>query len=133
MSQYLILTWFRVPEGSGVPADLETRVVSYIAGPHRFCRYCIAVPSHSFGSFFASSPTFLISLPLYNIYIMAPSQRGWQMIEIVSVLVSLSLISVVLRMFARLRRRVGFGIDDYLSVVSIVLLIAMLIELILCE
>ena len=55
------------------------------------------------------------------------------MIEIVSVLVSLSLISVVLRVFARLRRRVGFGIDDYLSIVSVVLLIAMLIELILCE
>ena len=47
--------------------------------------------------------------------------------------VFLSLVSVVLRMFARLRRRVGFGIDDYLSVASIVLLIAMLIELILCE
>jgi hypothetical protein len=55
------------------------------------------------------------------------------MIEIVSVLVSLSLISVVLRMFARLRRRVSFGIDDYLSVMSMVLMIAMLIELILCE
>lgn len=55
------------------------------------------------------------------------------MIEIVTVLVFLSLVSVVLRMFARLRRRVGFGVDDYLSSVSIVLLIAMLIELILCE
>lgn len=64
---------------------------------------------------------------------MAPSTRGWEMIEIVTVLVFLSLVSVVLRMFARLRRRVGFGIDDYLSVASIVLLIAMLIELILCE
>ncbi|CAG8926924.1 unnamed protein product [Penicillium salamii] len=62
---------------------------------------------------------------------MAPSQRGWEMIEIVTVLVSLSLISVVLRLFARLRRRVGFGIDDYLSAISILLLIAMLIELIL--
>ncbi|KAJ5328835.1 hypothetical protein N7541_001037 [Penicillium brevicompactum] len=62
---------------------------------------------------------------------MAPSQRGWEMIEIVTVLVFLSLVSVVLRMFARLRRRVGFGVDDYLSSVSIVLLIAMLIELIL--
>lgn len=55
------------------------------------------------------------------------------MIEIVSVLVSLSLISVVLRMVARFRRRVGFGIDDYLSAVSMLLLIAMLIELILCK
>jgi uncharacterized membrane protein len=63
---------------------------------------------------------------------MAPSKKGWQMIEIVSVLVSLCLISVVLRVFARLHRRVRFGIDDYLSVVSMVLLIAMLIELVLC-
>lgn len=55
------------------------------------------------------------------------------MIEIVSVLVSLSLISVVLRMVARFRRRVGFGLDDYLSAVSMLLLIAMLIELILCK
>ncbi|KAJ5462499.1 hypothetical protein N7530_010704 [Penicillium desertorum] len=53
------------------------------------------------------------------------------MIEIVSVLVSLCPILVVLRVFARLHRRVRFGIDDYLSVVSMVLLIAMLIELIL--
>lgn len=64
---------------------------------------------------------------------MAPSERGWEMIEIVSVLVSLSLISVVLRMVARFRRRVGFGLDDYLSAVSMLLLIAMLIELILCK
>ncbi|KAJ5085275.1 hypothetical protein N7532_010046 [Penicillium argentinense] len=60
---------------------------------------------------------------------MAPSTRGWQMIEIVSVLVALCLISVVLRVVARLRRRVGFGVDDYLSIVSMVLMIAMLIEL----
>lgn len=81
---------------------------------------------------FASfTPTFLLHCPLSDT--MAPSQRGWEMIEIVTVLVFLSLVSVVLRMFARLRRRVGFGVDDYLSSVSIVLLIAMLIELILCE
>lgn len=55
------------------------------------------------------------------------------MIVIILVLVCLSLITVVLRMFARFRRRVGFGVDDYLSVASIVLLIGMLIELILCE
>lgn len=55
------------------------------------------------------------------------------MIEIVSVLVALCLICVVLRVFARFRRRVGFGVDDYLSIVSMVLMIAMLVELILCE
>lgn len=64
---------------------------------------------------------------------MAPSARGWQMIEIVTVLVALCLISVVLRVVARMRRRVAFGVDDYLSVVSLVLMIAMLIELGLCE
>lgn len=64
---------------------------------------------------------------------MAPSARGWQMIEIVSVLVALCLVSVVLRVIARIRRRVGFGVDDYLSVLSMVLMIAMLIELGLCE
>ncbi|KAJ5306827.1 hypothetical protein N7508_005842 [Penicillium antarcticum] len=62
---------------------------------------------------------------------MAPSNRGWAMIEIVSVLVSLCLISTALRVFARLRRRVGFGIDDYLSMGAMVLMIGMLIELIL--
>lgn len=64
---------------------------------------------------------------------MAPSARGWQMIEIVTVLVALCFISVVLRIVARLQRRVGFGVDDYLSVISMVLMIAMLIELGLCE
>ena len=55
------------------------------------------------------------------------------MIEIVSVLVALCLISLVLRVFARIRRRVGFGVDDYLSMLSMVLLIGMLIELIFCK
>lgn len=55
------------------------------------------------------------------------------MIEIVTVLVALCFISVVLRVVARLQRRVGFGVDDYLSVISMVLMIAMLIELGLCE
>lgn len=64
---------------------------------------------------------------------MAPSARGWEMIEIVTVLVALCFISVVLRVAARLQRRVGFGIDDYLSVLSMVLMIAMLVELGLCE
>jgi uncharacterized membrane protein len=63
---------------------------------------------------------------------MAPSKKGWQMIEIISVLVSLCLISVVMRVVARLHRRVRFGVDDYLSMISMVLLVAMLIELILC-
>ncbi|KAJ5237985.1 hypothetical protein N7489_008076 [Penicillium chrysogenum] len=62
---------------------------------------------------------------------MAPSKKGWQMIEIISVLVSLCLISVVMRVVARLHRRVRFGVDDYLSMISMVLLVAMLIELIL--
>lgn len=55
------------------------------------------------------------------------------MIEIVSVLVSLCLISVVLRVIARLRRRVGFGVDDYLCFLAMVLMMAMLVELSLCQ
>lgn len=55
------------------------------------------------------------------------------MIEIVTILVALCFISVVLRVVARLQRRVGFGVDDYLSVLSMVLMIAMLIELGLCK
>lgn len=55
------------------------------------------------------------------------------MIEIVTVLVALCFISVVLRVVARLQRRVGFGVDDYLSVFSMVFMIAMLIELGLCK
>ena len=64
---------------------------------------------------------------------MTPSPRGWQTIEIVTVLVALCFISVVLRVVARLQRRVGFGVDDYLSVLSMVFMIAMLIELGLCK
>jgi hypothetical protein len=81
---------------------------------------------------FVSHFSCLISEPLVHT-IMAPSARGWQMIEIVTVLVALCFISVVLRVVARLQRRVGFGVDDYLSVLSMVLMIAMLIELGLCE
>ncbi|KAJ5936610.1 hypothetical protein N7466_003060 [Penicillium verhagenii] len=62
---------------------------------------------------------------------MGASARGLQMIEIVSVLVALCFVCVVLRVVARLRRRVGFGVDDYLSIVSMVLMLAMLVELIL--
>ncbi|KAJ5802054.1 uncharacterized protein N7503_004504 [Penicillium pulvis] len=62
---------------------------------------------------------------------MALSARGTQMIVIVSVLVALCAICVALRVVARLRRRVGFGVDDYLSILSMVLMLAMLVELIL--
>ncbi|KAJ5781126.1 hypothetical protein N7457_006286 [Penicillium paradoxum] len=62
---------------------------------------------------------------------MEPSRKGWHMIEIVSVLVFLCLVSVALRVIARIRRRVGFDVDDYLSIVSMVLLIGMLAELVL--
>lgn len=64
---------------------------------------------------------------------MATSARGWKMIEIVTVLVALYLISVVMRVFARIKRRVRLGVDDYLSILSMVLMIAMLIQLGLCK
>ncbi|KAA8648461.1 uncharacterized protein ATNIH1004_004346 [Aspergillus tanneri] len=60
---------------------------------------------------------------------MSITSRGGEMISIVSVLVGVALITVIMRVFARLKRRVGFGVDDYLCFLSMVLLIAMLIEL----
>lgn len=55
------------------------------------------------------------------------------MIAIVAVLVGLGFITTVLRVFARLKRRVGFGVDDYLIFGAMFLLIGMLIELVLCK
>jgi hypothetical protein len=54
------------------------------------------------------------------------------MIIIISVLISLSIICVILRIFARVKRRIGFGLDDYLCFVATIFLISMLIELVLC-
>lgn len=64
---------------------------------------------------------------------MTVTSRGAEMICIVSVLVGLSLISVILRVFARMKRSIGLGMDDYLCFLSLTLLIAMLIELVLCK
>jgi len=55
------------------------------------------------------------------------------MVAIVTVLVGVSFIAVLLRIFARFKRQVRFGVDDYLCFISMVLLFAMLIELGLCE
>lgn len=55
------------------------------------------------------------------------------MITIVSVLVALAMGAVVLRVVARLKRRVRFAVDDYLCFFSMVMLLSMLIELVLCE
>lgn len=55
------------------------------------------------------------------------------MIIIVTVLVALATVAVVLRMIARVRLRLKFGIDDYLCLIALVCLYGMLIELILCE
>ncbi|KAJ5641413.1 hypothetical protein N7490_005413 [Penicillium lividum] len=62
---------------------------------------------------------------------MVASARGLQMIEIVSVLVALCCICVALRVVARVHRRVSFGVDDYLSLLSMILMLAMLVELVL--
>ncbi|KAJ5765735.1 hypothetical protein N7520_005294 [Penicillium odoratum] len=62
---------------------------------------------------------------------MAASVRGLQMIEIISILVALCCICVALRVVARARRRVSFGVDDYLSLLSMMLMLAMLVELVL--
>lgn len=64
---------------------------------------------------------------------MSLTERGGAQIRTVSVLVALSIIAVALRIFARFKRRVGFGVDDYLCFISMLLLISMLVELALCE
>jgi hypothetical protein len=63
---------------------------------------------------------------------MAPSVKGWEQIEIVSVLVGLATIAVIFRIFARIKRRAGFDIDDYLCFAALAFLFSMFIELILC-
>ncbi|KAF9894627.1 hypothetical protein FE257_006515 [Aspergillus nanangensis] len=60
---------------------------------------------------------------------MSLPKRGGEMIAIVSVLVGLSLVATMMRAWARLKRRVPFGIDDYLCFVSMFLLLVMEVEL----
>ncbi|PWY86574.1 integral membrane protein [Aspergillus sclerotioniger CBS 115572] len=50
---------------------------------------------------------------------------------VISVLVGLACLSTVLRIAARVKRHTGFGMDDHLCFVAIVLMVGMLIELIL--
>lgn len=64
---------------------------------------------------------------------MVLTSRGGEIIAIVSVLVGISFIATILRAWARLKRRVPFGMDDYLCFLAMVLLIAMEIELVLCQ
>ncbi|KAI2997295.1 hypothetical protein CBS147346_8838 [Aspergillus niger] len=64
---------------------------------------------------------------------MGPSPKGKEMIVIVSVLVGLTCLSMTLRFVARVKRRTGFGVDDCLCFVAVVLMLGMLIELILCK
>ncbi|KAL4786632.1 hypothetical protein BJX76DRAFT_354991 [Aspergillus varians] len=62
---------------------------------------------------------------------MTLTSRGAEMIATVTVLVGVSITAVFLRVFARYKRRVNFGIDDCLCFLSVILLLAMLVELIL--
>ncbi len=55
------------------------------------------------------------------------------MVATVTVLVGLSILAVCFRVAARYKRRVRFDIDDYLCFLSAILLLAMLVELILCK
>lgn len=55
------------------------------------------------------------------------------MIIIVAVLVGLSTVAAITRIFARLKLRVKLEMDDYLCFAGVLLLYGMLIELILCE
>lgn len=54
------------------------------------------------------------------------------MIRIVTALVALATLAVVLRIVARLKRRLDFGLDDYLCFAALLLLYGMFIELMLC-
>ncbi|BDD56021.1 hypothetical protein MPDQ_003243 [Monascus purpureus] len=62
---------------------------------------------------------------------MAPGSRGLEMIGIISALVGVATIAVILRIIARLKRRLHFGVDDYLCFTALVLLYGMFVELIL--
>ncbi|KAL4916652.1 hypothetical protein BDW62DRAFT_218626 [Aspergillus aurantiobrunneus] len=62
---------------------------------------------------------------------MTLTGRGSEMIAAVTILVGLSISAVFLRVFARYRRRVQLGMDDYLCFLSATLLLAMLVELVL--
>ncbi|KFX92796.1 hypothetical protein O988_07117 [Pseudogymnoascus sp. VKM F-3808] len=62
---------------------------------------------------------------------MAPSERGWRMIIIVAVLVGLATIATVLRIVARLKRRVKIEMDDYLCFIALFLLYGMFVQLVL--
>ncbi|KFY42388.1 hypothetical protein V494_02439 [Pseudogymnoascus sp. VKM F-4513 (FW-928)] len=62
---------------------------------------------------------------------MAPSEREWKMMIIVSVLVGLATVSAILRLYARYKLRVRIEADDYLCFTALFLLYGMLIQLIL--
>lgn len=63
---------------------------------------------------------------------MTVTSQGWEMIRIVTALVALATLAVVLRIVARLKRRLDFGLDDYLCFAALLLLYGMFIELMLC-
>jgi hypothetical protein len=63
---------------------------------------------------------------------MASSARGWEEIKIGIALSVLTTIAVVLRFVARLIKKVKLETDDWLALASLVLIMAMLIELIIC-
>lgn len=85
--------------------------------------------------YLAESRSFKHILPEQKKKKIMPSlnYRGAEMVAIVTVLVGISFLAVLLRVYARFKRQVRFGIDDYLCFVSMGLLFAMLIELGLCE
>lgn len=55
------------------------------------------------------------------------------MIIIVAVLVGLATIATVLRVIARLKRRVKIEMDDYLCFAALFLLYGMFVQLVLCK
>ncbi|KFY18417.1 hypothetical protein V493_08634 [Pseudogymnoascus sp. VKM F-4281 (FW-2241)] len=59
---------------------------------------------------------------------MAPSEREWKMMIIVSALVGLATIAAILRLYARFKLHVRIEADDYLCFTALFLLYGMLIQ-----
>lgn len=62
-----------------------------------------------------------------------PNERGWQEIRVDIALTCLAVLAVALRFFTRLKKGTKIGTDDWLALSGLVFLLALFIELLLCE
>lgn len=63
---------------------------------------------------------------------MAPGPRGWEEMRVGIAFVTIAACAVIARFVTRWRRKARMELDDWLTIISMTLLIAMLIELVLC-